>query len=178
MKCPNLEVLYTMDGIGDRGLQLMSQYCKKMRKLYSNHSTSVNGLVSHVGLIDLAQGCNELECLHIYLASITNEEMSYIGIHLKNLNDFNMILIRKNMSVTNFPLDNGVRALLIGCNKLERLSICFQQYGGLTDVGLGYIGKYGRNLRYRSLGYTGESDAGLVELSCGCPKLRNLVMKN
>ncbi|GKA61633.1 ACT domain-containing protein [Tanacetum coccineum] len=37
-----------------------------------------------------------------------------------------------------------------------------------------YIGKYGHNLRSLSLEYTGESDAGLVELSIGCPKLRKL----
>ncbi|GJU51059.1 ACT domain-containing protein [Tanacetum coccineum] len=39
----------------------------------------------------------------------------------------------------------------------------------LTDVGLGYIGKYGHNLRYLFLNCKGVS--GLVELSKGCPKL-------
>ncbi|GJR84994.1 nucleosome assembly protein 1,4 [Tanacetum coccineum] len=75
------------------------------------------------------------------------------------------------------PLDNGIRAMLTGCNKLERLDIHLF-HGGLTDVGLGYIGKYGRNLVYLSLKCIGESDAGLVELSKGCPKLRKLKLKS
>ncbi|GJS72840.1 retrovirus-related pol polyprotein from transposon TNT 1-94 [Tanacetum coccineum] len=49
--------------------------------------------------------------------------------------------------------------------------------GGLTYMGLGYIGKYGHNLRHLSLSYAGESDAGLLELSKGCPKLRKLKLK-
>ncbi|GKC30387.1 D-3-phosphoglycerate dehydrogenase 1, chloroplastic-like protein [Tanacetum coccineum] len=45
----------------------------------------------------------------------------------------------------------------------------------MTDVGLGYIGKYGHNLRSLFLrGGTGESDAGLLDLLKGCPKLRKL----
>lgn len=48
--------------------------------------------------------------------------------------------------------------MLIGCEKLERLDICFE--------------------RYLSLDYTGELEAGLVELLNGCPKLRNRVMRD
>ncbi|GKE30564.1 alpha/beta hydrolase fold protein [Tanacetum coccineum] len=42
-------------------------------------------------------------------------------------------------------LDNGIRAMLMGCRKLERLDISLR-HGGLTDVGLAYIEKYGVNL--------------------------------
>ncbi|GKC76818.1 coronatine-insensitive protein 1-like protein, partial [Tanacetum coccineum] len=73
------------------------------------------------------------------------------------------------------PLDNGIRALLNGCTKLEKLSIHLLP-GGLTDLGCGYIGKYGQNLRYINLGFCPESDTGLVELSKGCPKLQKLEM--
>ncbi|GKF35957.1 leucine-rich repeat, cysteine-containing subtype protein, partial [Tanacetum coccineum] len=45
---------------------------------------------------------------------------------------------------------------------------------GLTDMGLEYIGKYGANLRSLSLQLLGNSDAGLVKLSEGCPRLRKL----
>ncbi|GKE18071.1 nucleosome assembly protein 1,4 [Tanacetum coccineum] len=71
------------------------------------------------------------------------------------------------------PLDNGVRLMLIGCSKLERLEINLCG-GALTDVGLGYIGKYGHILKYLYLGFVGECDLGLAELSKGCPKLREL----
>nr|GFA91966.1 nucleosome assembly protein 1,4 [Tanacetum cinerariifolium] len=125
-----------------------------------------------MGLIALAQGCPDLENLDVTLLDISNEAMEYVGTYLKNLRKFRVNLVNKSC-ITDLPLDNGIRAMLIGCKKLERLhvSLC---HGGLTDVGLGYIGKYGHNLRYLSLEYTGESDAGLVELSKGCPKLRKL----
>nr|GEV88173.1 hypothetical protein [Tanacetum cinerariifolium] len=46
-RCPNLEVLYTVDDCGDRGLKVIGKFCKKLRKL------THNGLVTHVGLIAL-----------------------------------------------------------------------------------------------------------------------------
>ncbi|GKC19018.1 ACT domain-containing protein, partial [Tanacetum coccineum] len=49
--------------------------------------------------------------------------------------------------------------------------------GGLTNVGLRYVGEYGHNLRHLSLNYTGKSNAGLLELLKGCPKLRKLKLK-
>ncbi|GJV64472.1 hypothetical protein Tco_1475300 [Tanacetum coccineum] len=127
---------------------------------------------NHMGLIALAQGCPNLENLDVTLLDISNEAMEYVGTYLKNLRKFCMNLVNKSC-IIDLPLDNGIRAMLIGCKKLKRLhvSLC---HGGLTDVGLGYIGKYGHNLRNLSQEYTGESDAGLVELSKGCPKLRKL----
>ena len=127
-----------------------------------------------MGLIALAQGCPNLEYLDVTLLDISNEALECVGTHLKNLRDFRAFSDGEVGITADLPLDNGVRAMLMGCSKLERLSICF---GGLTDVGLGYIGKYGHNLRYLSLCNTGESDVGLLELSKGCPKLRKLRLR-
>ncbi|PWA90357.1 hypothetical protein CTI12_AA101810 [Artemisia annua] len=153
--CSNLEVLHTEDICGDTGLQVIGVFCKKLRKL------TYGGQVTHMGLVALAQGCYNLKYLHVGLSDISNEAMECIGTHLKNLRDFWMILVKKD-GITDLPLDNGVRAMLMGCSKLKRLhiSLC---HGGLTDMGLGYIGKYGHTLRYLFLGCTGESDAGLLE---------------
>ncbi|GJS41833.1 hypothetical protein Tco_0566876 [Tanacetum coccineum] len=167
-RCPNLEVLYTQDKCGDTGLQVIGQFCKKLRRFIHY------GRVTHIGLTDLAQGCYNLEYLDVNLLDISNEVMECIGTHLKNLRDLRMDLVKDCMDL---PLDNGIRAMLTGCNKLERLDIHLF-HGGLTDVGLGYIGKYCHNLVYLSLKSIGESDAGLVELSKGCPKLRKLKLKN
>ncbi|GJZ09192.1 coronatine-insensitive protein 1-like protein [Tanacetum coccineum] len=172
--CPNLEVLYT-PSISNEGMEHLSQYCKNLRKLYVMDR---RGSLTEKGLFALALGCGQLECLHINLSCITFEAMVHIGINLKNLSDLSMVLGNKDVSITDPVIDNGIRTLLIGCNKLERLSICFQKLGGLSDIGLGYIGRFGCNLRYLSLGYAGESDAGLVELSFGCPKLQNLVIND
>ncbi|PWA83578.1 hypothetical protein CTI12_AA165890 [Artemisia annua] len=181
--CPNLEVLYT-EFISDEGLEHLSQCCKNLRKLYVTNRMGQNRrgpnrreLLTEKGLFALALGCRELECLHINLSCITFEAMVHIGINLKNLSDLSMVLGKEGVNMKD-PVDNGVRTLLIGCNKLERLSICFKTLGGLSDIGLSYIGKFGCNLRYLSLSYAGESDAGLVELSFGCPKLKNLVIND
>ncbi|PWA62250.1 hypothetical protein CTI12_AA364390 [Artemisia annua] len=173
-RCPNLEVLCISDRFVDRGLQVTGQFCKKLRKLYTyiTEIPLVYESVIDTGLIALAQGCIELEYLHIEVTDISNETMECIGTHLKNLRDFDMILRHKDSKKT-LPLDNGIRAILTGCSKLERLGVSLWSKG-LTDVGLGYIGRYGHNLRFLYLGSVGESDAGLVELSMGCPKLREL----
>ena len=97
-----------------------------------------------------------------------NKAIECVGTHLKNLRDFRMILFNKA------SIDNGIRAMLKGCIKLKRLSLGLGDEEGLTDVGLGYIGKYGHNLTYLSLYCKGVSDAGLLELSKGCRKLRKL----
>ncbi|PWA98437.1 hypothetical protein CTI12_AA019520 [Artemisia annua] len=165
-KCPNLEVLRTDDVCGDMGLRVIGQVCKKLRKL------THYGRVTHMGLIALVQGCNNLEYLDVTLSDISNEAIECIGTHLKNLHYFRMNFPKKD-DINDLPLDNGIRAMLKGCIKLKRLHISLCD-GGLTDVGLGYIGKYGHNLRYLFLSRTGESDAGLLELSKGCPKLRKL----
>ncbi|GKC09615.1 retrotransposable element Tf2 [Tanacetum coccineum] len=145
---------------------------KKLRKFKNS------GLVTQTGLITVAQGCLELECLHIELIYISNEILECIGTHLKNLRDFHMTL-NPIYGKTYFPVDNGIRAMLIGYSKLERLSIHLQPpHRGLTDVGLRYIGKYGYNLRYLSLGYIGEFVAGLVCLSKGCPILHKLEIQS
>ncbi|KAI3668756.1 hypothetical protein L1987_88239 [Smallanthus sonchifolius] len=140
-QCPNLEVLDTRDAIRDRGLQVLSQFCKKLRRIKIERGDDEEGFVSQTGLISLSQGCLELECLHVNLTDVTNEALESVGTHLKKLYDFRMILLDKEERVTELPLDNGVRALLSGCNKLERLGV-YLRPGGLTDVGLGYIGQY------------------------------------
>nr|GEY14902.1 hypothetical protein [Tanacetum cinerariifolium] len=169
--CPNLEVLFT-PSISNEGMKHLSQYCENLRKLYVMDR---KGGLTDKGLFALALGCSQLECLHINLSYIAFEAMVLIGINLKNLSDLSMVLGNQGVRMRH-SIDNGIRSLLIGCNKLERLSICFLELGGLTDIGLSYIGKFGCNLRYLSLRNAGESDAGLVELSFGCPKLQNLVI--
>ncbi|PWA68039.1 hypothetical protein CTI12_AA312910 [Artemisia annua] len=167
-RCPNLEVLYTDNtGHGNEKLEVIGQFCKKLCKL----KITGFGSVSSKGLVAIAQGCLNLEYLHIRVRVVSNEAMECIGSHLKNLRNFRMTFGYAAHDQTALPLDDGIRAMLVGCSKLKWLGIYNRE---LTDVGLDYIGKYGRNLRYLSLGYIGESDAGLVQLSKGCPNLRKL----
>ncbi|KAE8695578.1 Coronatine-insensitive protein 1 [Hibiscus syriacus] len=134
------------------------------------------GAVSHRGLSALAQGCLELEYIAIYVSDITNASLESIGTYSKNLCDFRLVLLDREERITDLPLDNGVRALLRGCEKLRRFAL-YLRPGGLTDVGLGYIGRYSPNVRWMLLGYVGGSDTGLLEFSKGCPSLQKLEMR-
>ncbi|XP_022156918.1 coronatine-insensitive protein 1 [Momordica charantia] len=182
-RCPNLEVLETRNVIGDRGLEVLAQHCKKLKRLRIERGADdqgpedEEGLVSQRGLIALAQGCLELEYLAVYVSDITNYSLECIGTYSKNLCDFRLVLLDRELTIPDLPLDNGVQALLRGCSaKLRRFAL-YLRPGGLTDVGLGYIGRYSPNVRWMLLGYVGESDAGLMEFSLGCPSLQKLEMR-
>ncbi|KAH1160388.1 hypothetical protein GYH30_031926 [Glycine max] len=152
-KCPNLEVLETRNVIGDRGLEVLGRCCKRLKRLRIERGDDDQGMedeegtVSHRGLIALSQGCSELEYMAVYVSDITNASLEHIGTHLKNLCDFRLVLLDHEEKITDLPLDNGVRALLRGCNKLRRFALYLRR-GGLTDVGLGYIGQYSPNVRW------------------------------
>ncbi|KAK7276358.1 hypothetical protein RIF29_17497 [Crotalaria pallida] len=181
-RCPNLEVLETRNVIGDRGLEVLAQSCKRLKRLRIERGdddqgmAEEEGVVSQRGLIALSQGCPELEYMAVYVSDITNACLEHIGSHLKNLCDFRFVLLDREERISDLPLDNGVRALLRGCDKLRRFAL-YLRPGGLTDVGLGYIGQYSPNVRWMLLGYVGETDAGLLEFSKGCPSLQKLEMR-
>ncbi|KAF3556795.1 hypothetical protein F2Q69_00017688 [Brassica cretica] len=193
-KCPNLEVLETRNVIGDKGLEVLAQCCKQLKRLRIEQGADeegmmderwgadeqgnedLGGFVTQRGLTALAQGCQELEYMAVYVTDISNESLRTIGAYLKNLSDFRLVLLDQEERIRDLPLDNGVRSLLIGCEKLRRFAF-YLRPGGLTDVGLRYIGQYSPNVRWMLLGYVGETDEGLMEFSKGCPKLQKLEMR-
>ncbi|GMI69727.1 CORONATINE INSENSITIVE 1 [Hibiscus trionum] len=181
-RCPNLEVLETRNVIGDRGLEVLARSCKRLKRLRIERGADEQemedeeGVVSQRGLMALSQGCLELEYLAVYVSDITNASLQYIGTYSKNLCDFRLVLLDKEERITDLPLDNGVRDLLRGCEKLRRFAL-YLRPGGLTDVGLGYIGQYSPKVRWMLLGSVGGSDAGLLEFSRGCPSLQKLEVR-
>ncbi|KAK9037091.1 hypothetical protein V6N11_022013 [Hibiscus sabdariffa] len=181
-RCPNLEVLETRNVIGDRGLEVLARSCKRLKRLRIERGADEQemedeeGVVSQRGLMALAQGCLELEYLAVYVSDITNASLQYIGTYSKNLCDFRLVLLDREERITDLPLDNGVRDLLRGCEKLRRFAL-YLRPGGLTDVGLGYIGQYSPKVRWMLLGSVGGSDAGLLDFSRGCPSLQKLEVR-
>ncbi|KAF5800115.1 putative leucine-rich repeat domain superfamily [Helianthus annuus] len=181
-RCPNLEVLETRNVIGDRGLEVLACSCKKLKRLRIERGADEQeledeeGVVSQRGLTAIAQGCLELEYIAVYVSDITNAALETMGTNLKNLCDFRMVLLDKEDVITDLPLDNGIRSLLSGCNKLRRFAL-YLRPGGLTDVGLTYIGQHSQNIRWMLLGYLGESDTGLLGFSRGCPSLQKLEVR-
>jgi len=178
--CTNLEVLEVRNGIGDRGLEVVANHCKKLRRLRveagEEEEDDEQRLVSHRGLSTIAQGCLNLEFIAVHVTDISNLALEAVGEYCKNLRDFRLVLLEKEEQITDLPLDNGVRALLCGCSKLNRFAL-YLRAGGLTDMGLGYIGKYSTNVRWMLLGLVGECDQGLLEFSKGCSKLERLEMR-
>ncbi|MBA0842177.1 hypothetical protein Goarm_002021, partial [Gossypium armourianum] len=172
----------TRNVIGDRGLEVLARSCKRLKRLRIERGADEQemedeeGVVSQRGLMALAQGCLELEYLAVYVSDITNASLQYIGTYLKNLCDFRLVLLDREERITDLPLDDGVRDLLRGCEKLRRFAL-YLRPGGLSDVGLGYIGQYSPKVRWMLLGYVGGSDAGLLEFSKGCPSLQKLEMR-
>ncbi|KAK3003164.1 hypothetical protein RJ639_019849 [Escallonia herrerae] len=181
-RCPNLEVLQTRDVIADRGLEVLAHCCKQLRSLRIERGADEQGLnaehgaVTHRGLIALAHGCPELNYLAVYVTDITNASLECIGTHCKNLSDFRLVLLDPEERITDLPLDSGVQSLLIGCPKIKRFAL-YLRPGGLTNVGLSYIGLYSKQVKWMLLGFVGESDEGLVELSRGCPRLEKLELR-
>ncbi|RWV84697.1 hypothetical protein GW17_00053573, partial [Ensete ventricosum] len=171
------------DVIGDRGLEVVAQTCKKLRRLRIERGDDEQGLedeqarVSQVGLSTLAQGCFELEYLAVYVSDITNAALECLGTFSKNLCDFRLVLLDREERITDLPLDNGVRALLRGCTKLRRFAL-YLRPGGLSDVGLGYIGELSSNVRWILMGNVGESDRGMMLFSRGCPQLQKLELRS
>ncbi|XP_010262774.1 PREDICTED: coronatine-insensitive protein 1-like [Nelumbo nucifera] len=182
-RCPNLEILEARNVIGDRGLEVLAQSCKKLKRLRIERGADdqemedEQGLVSQRGLSALAQGCIELEYLAVYVSDITNAALEAIGTYSKNLCDFRLVLLDREERITDLPLDNGVQVLLRGCEKLRRFAL-YLRPGGLTNVGLGYIGQYSPNVRWMLLGCVGESDDGLLAFSTGCPSLQKLEVRD
>jgi coronatine-insensitive protein 1 len=178
--CGNKQV---RDVIGDRGLGVVAQTCKKLQRLRvergdddQGNLEDEQGIVTQVGVMAIAQGCPDLTYWAIHVSDITNAALEAIGEHCKNLNDFRLVLLERVAHLTELPLDNGVRALLRGCTKLRRFAF-YVRPGVLSDVGLGYIGESSKSIRYMLLGNVGQSDNGLELFSQGCPSLQKLELR-
>ncbi|KAL8140340.1 hypothetical protein V2J09_006361 [Rumex salicifolius] len=174
-KCLNLEVLVVRNVVGDDGLVTISVSCKKLKRLRIEQGED-EGVITQRGLIALSTGCRDLQYLAVYVSDITNEALQSIGANMKKLCDFRLVLLEREETISDLPLDNGVRALLVGCERLIRFAL-YLRIGGLSDQGLQYVGKYSQNIKWMLLGNLGESDQGLFAISEGCQSLQKLELR-
>jgi len=175
--CHSLEELELRSVVGDRGMDVVGKTCTQLKRIrVEQDSSEIPGLVSHIGMTALVEGCRELEFLVMYLSNITNRALAAVGHRLTKLTDFRIVLLHVLDEVEDLPLDQGVRSLLQGCQNLTRFSV-YLRHGGLSDRGLAYIGEFGGNLKWILLGMSGESGEGLKHLASGCQKLERLELR-
>ncbi|KAH7425762.1 hypothetical protein KP509_11G069600 [Ceratopteris richardii] len=177
--CSNLEALEVFNAIGDEGLDVIANHCKKLRWLRVERGDREvqQGFVTQRGLISVALNCHQLEYIAVYVTDINNVALKTIAANCPNLTDFRLVLLDEDNEIADFPLDDGVRDLMQRCPGMHHLAL-YLRPGFLTDEGMEVIGMYGRNLRWALLGLLGESDRGIELFAKGCPKLKRLEIRD
>lgn len=86
-----------MDVIGNKGLIELGQYCTKLKRLRieteNERREDEEARVTQRGLIEISNGCPELEYISVNVSNITNQALIHISTHLKNLCDFRITLL-------------------------------------------------------------------------------------
>ncbi len=146
----------------------MGKTCKEIRCLQIKDDDA--SYILHGGVVVISQGCAKLQYLALYVCDITNVALVMVGQGCLHLTNCHIVLRKKVKNFTKFPLDDGVKLLLMSYVNLTQFCLYLQQ-GALIDQGLAHIGKYGHNLKWLLLSTTWESDVGLTSLAYGCQQL-------
>ncbi|KAH7373337.1 hypothetical protein KP509_17G050600 [Ceratopteris richardii] len=177
--CPNLEDLEVFNGIGDEGLKVISENCPKLRRLRIERGDreEQHGFVTQRGLIYVATHCHDLEYIAVYASDINNAALKAIADNCPKLRDFRLVLLDEDNDVAEYPLDDGVMALVKGCSKICRLALYLRR-GFLSDKCMGFLGEHCKNLRWALFGLLGETDMGLRMFAEKCPNIEKLEMRD
>lgn len=177
--CTNLEDLEVFNAIGDEGLEVIANNCKNLRRLRVERGDREvqQGFVTQKGLISVALSCHQLEYIAAYVSDINNAALVTIAENCPKLKDFRLVLLDEDNDVSEYPLDEGVMALVQGCREIHRLALYLRR-GFVTDRCMGQLGKYGKNLRWALFGLLGETDMGLNLFAENCPNLEKLEIRD
>lgn len=190
--CVNLEVLQCTDIIGDRGLRQVGAHCRNLRRLLCEAYEA--GFVTQHGLMAVAKRCLKLEKVTYFASDMTNQALESLAQNCPNLYDVRICLQSKRneshpvieLEAEDATLNMGVRALLMNCPVVRRLSLGFDGWHRdgdvenvvVNDEGLRYIGQYGKSLEILTLDHvSGTTDEGLVAVAMGCHKLRKIELR-
>jgi coronatine-insensitive protein 1 len=175
--CFCLEELEVSNVLGDKGLEVVGKTSKRLKRLRVDDHEDGSGTITHRGLTAIAEGCQELKFLVMYLSDVTNASLADVGRCLTKLTDFRIVLLQTSPLVKDLPLDAGVQSVLQGCPKLTRFSV-YLRIDGLTDRGVSYIGTHGGKLKWVLLGCCGDIGFGLLNLAQGCQKIERLELRD
>ena len=91
--CVNVQV---RDLVGDRGMQVIGKTCKRLKRIRVDQDSQDQerlAYITHRGMIEICEGCRELQFLVMYLSNINNEALAAVGRCLPKLTDFRIVLL-------------------------------------------------------------------------------------
>ncbi|KAI3937110.1 hypothetical protein MKX01_015325 [Papaver californicum] len=162
--CPNLQRLWVLDSIEDKGLEVVGSSCPLLEEL----RVFTVGLdpfdMEHIGVTEKG------------LIAMTNAAVTTVLQNCPGFTHFRLCIMTPHEPeyLTGEPMDEAFGSVVKTCTKLQRLSIS----GLLTDLTFEYIGKYAKNLETFSVAFAGSSDLGMQCVLEGCPKLRKLEIRD
>ncbi|GER43002.1 auxin signaling F-box 3 [Striga asiatica] len=177
--CKNLERLWILDTIGDKGLGIVGSTCKELHELrvFPSDLYGVgNAGVTEEGLVAISAGCPKLNSLLYFCQQMTNAALTTVAKNCPNFIRFRLCTLNPTVpdATNGLPLDEGFGEVVRSCRGLRRLSVS----GLLTDKVFFYIGKHAENLEMLSVAFAGNSDKGMMYVLSGCRKLRKLEIRD
>ncbi|CAA0833845.1 Protein AUXIN SIGNALING F-BOX 3 [Striga hermonthica] len=174
--CKNLERLWILDTIGDKGLDIVGSTCKELQELRVFPSDQYEYGVTEEGLVAISSGCPKLNSLLYFCQQMTNAALTTVAKNCPNFIRFRLCTLNPTVpdATNGLPLDEGFGEVVRTCRGLRRLSVS----GLLTDRVFFYIGKHAKNLEMLSVAFAGNSDKGMMYVLSGCRKLRKLEIRD
>ncbi|CAL5097016.1 unnamed protein product [Urochloa decumbens] len=179
-RCKNLQLLWVMDLIEDRGLAAVASSCNKLQELRVFPSSPFDGAeqvsLTERGLVDVSASCSMLESVLYFCRRMTNEALVTIAKNRPNFTCFRLCIIEPHTPdyITHQPLDAGFSAIVESCKGLKRFSVS----GLLTDRVFKSIGAHADRLEMLSVAFAGNSDLGLHYILSGCKSLKKLEIRD
>ncbi|GAB4835898.1 GPI-anchored mannoprotein [Ancistrocladus abbreviatus] len=177
--CQNLQRLWVLDYIEDRGLEVLASSCKDLKELRvfpsDPYEPEQNITLTEQGLVSVAIGCPKLRSVLYFCRQMSNAALLTIARSQPNLTHFRLCLIEPKCPdyITHGPFDEGFGSIVEHCKDLKRLSLS----GFITDRVFQYIGTHAKKLEMLSLAFAGDSDLGLHYVLSGCKSLRKLEIR-
>ncbi|KAL3522166.1 hypothetical protein ACH5RR_015000 [Cinchona calisaya] len=178
--CPNLQRLWVLDTVEDKGLEAVGSCCPLLEELRvfptNPFDEDINHGVTESGFLAVSQGCRKLHYVLYFCQQMTNAAVATIVQNCPDFTHFRLCIMNPGQPdyLTNEPMDEAFGAVVKTCTKLQRLAVS----GLLTDLTFEYIGKYAKNLETLSVAFAGSSDWGMQCVLEGCPKLRKLEIRD
>ncbi|RZC55488.1 hypothetical protein C5167_014338 [Papaver somniferum] len=179
-QCRNLQRLWVLDYIEDRGLEAISESCKDLQELRvfpsEPYDVDQNVSLTEQGLVSVSEGCPKLESVLYFCRQMSNAALITVARNRPNMTRFRLCIIEPRTPdyLTFQPLDDGFGAVVEHCKDLRRLSLS----GLLTDRVFEYIGAHAKRLEMLSVAFAGDSDLGLHHVLSGCKSLRKLEIRD